>query len=80
MWVIIKTDNRQRGDDSVQAVLGPYESHDGALNDCQQLRAYLPPECSTHEDNPIDFGVWEIQTPYKECGGCGRINNTEEVI
>lgn len=75
MFVIIRTDNRQRGDDTITAVFGPYKSETEALEINAELRADLPAHYPSHEDNPIDHGVWEIQTPYSECGGCGRIND-----
>ena len=60
MYVIVKTDNQHRGEDAVETVFGPYQRYTDALDTCQQMRAMLPPEYATHEDNPIDFGVFPI--------------------
>lgn len=73
MFVIIQTYSQARGDDSITAVYGPYESRDEALDINAQLRAFLPAQYASHEDNPVDYGVWEVQ-PHS------AINNTEEVI
>lgn len=75
MFVIVRTDNRQRGDDAITGVFGPFKSEAEALEINAELRADLPAHYSSHEDNPIDYGVWEIQALLRECGGCGRINN-----
>ena len=73
MFVIIRTDNRERGDDTITAVFGPYTGEAEALDINAQLRAFLPAQYASHEDNPVDYGVWEVQ-PHS------AINNTEEVI
>lgn len=60
MFVIIRTDNRERGDDTITAVFGPYATEAEALDINAQLRADLPAEHPTHGDNPVDFGVWRV--------------------
>ena len=61
MFVIVKTDNRQRGDDTILAVYGPYQTEDEALEINAELRAYLPEQYASHDDYPIDHGVWPVE-------------------
>ena len=63
MYVIVKTDNENRGDDCILAVYGLYMRYADALDVCMELRAELPDGVSQHEDNPIDYGVMELTSP-----------------
>lgn len=56
MFVIVKTDNRERGDDTIVSVLGVFETEAEALAINDELRANLP-----YEEYPIDYGVWPVE-------------------
>lgn len=62
MFVIIQTDNRDRGEDAIRGVWGCYETEEEALEVNAELRAYLPEEYATHDDYPVDYSVYEVRS------------------
>lgn len=60
MFVIVKTHGHYRGEDAVSAVYGPYASEAEALDVNAELRAELPAQYASHDDYPVDYGVFEV--------------------
>lgn len=63
MYVIVETDNRHRGEGAVMSVLGPFDTEEAALDVNAMLRAHLPAQYATHEENPIDYTVMNVWRP-----------------
>ena len=63
VYVIVETDNRYSGGDAVMSVLGPFDTEEDALDVNAMLRAHLPAEYKTHEENPIDYTVMNVWRP-----------------
>ena len=68
MFVIVETDNRNRGDEAVMAVIGTYATEAEAMMVNAELRAELPAQYASHEDNPVDYSVFEV-TPFAVVDG-----------
>jgi hypothetical protein len=60
VYVIIETDNEQRGGDALVRVFGPFPTEEVALDVNADLRAELPDPYETHEDYPADFTVMPV--------------------
>lgn len=61
MYVIVETDNRQRGADAVMFIYGPWLKEERALEVVHELRAELPPEYDSHDEYPVDYEVRSVQ-------------------
>lgn len=60
VFVIVETDNRWRGHEVIVGVMGPYETEERALEVNAELRAVLPSQYESHDENPTDYTVFRL--------------------